>query len=255
MATTLKRAYSGKDVDMLTACGTIIEQAITHKTFLVSKRSNWADPFLPNIKTRIKNAFSNFLGIDSAQQMRDATQIVTDIQKNALNDLAEFKVQIMEDFKSNKKHRDEILNRLGFTAHHKPAQAKSQESLIELLLSFKTNMTAVLQKEITKAGTKAALITAIIGYADVLRSSNITQETSKGSRKEVSQAGVTEFNAIYTQVISIAKISAKFFKDDKAIKDEFSFSKAMGKGNSAKATQSAPPVVPIVPPKTPPTTP
>ena len=255
MTTTLKRAYSGKDVDMLTACGTIIEQAIIHKTFLVSKRSNWADPFLPNIKTRLKNAFSNFLGIDNAQQMRDATQIVLDIQKNALHDLAEFKVQVMEDFKKTKNRRDEILNRLGFTAHHKDAQAKSQESLIELLLNFKINMTVTLQKEITKAGTKAALITAIIGYADVLKNSNITQETLKGSRKEISQAGVTEFNAIYTEVISIAKISAKFFKDDKAIKDEFSFSKAMGKSNPPKAAQPAPPEAPIVPPKTPPTTP
>ena len=50
----LKCAYTGKDVDMLTSCGTIIEQAIVHKTFLVSKRANWADPFLPNIQTRIQ---------------------------------------------------------------------------------------------------------------------------------------------------------------------------------------------------------
>ena len=184
---TLKRAYTGKDVDMLTACGTIIEQAIIHKTFLVSKRSNWIDPFLPDMQTRIKNAFSDFLGIDNAQQMRDATQVVTSIQKNALRDLAEFKVQIMEDFKNKKQRRDEILNRLGFTAHLKDAQGKDQEALIELLLQFKKNMTATLQTEITNAGTSVALITAIIGYADVLKNSNITQETLKGSRKEISQ--------------------------------------------------------------------
>lgn len=37
MATSLKRAYTGKDVDMLTACGTIIDQAIIHKATLVAK--------------------------------------------------------------------------------------------------------------------------------------------------------------------------------------------------------------------------
>ena len=241
---TLKRAYTGKDVDMLTACGTIIEQAIIHKTFLVSKRSNWIDPFLPDMQTRIKNAFSDFLGIDNAQQMRDATQVVTSIQKNALRDLAEFKVQIMEDFKNKKQRRDEILNRLGFTAHLKDAQGKDQEALIELLLQFKKNMTATLQTEITNAGTSVALITAIIGYADVLKNSNITQETLKGSRKEISQAGVTEFNAIYTQVISIAKISAKFFKDDKAIKDQFSYAKALGNLNQTKPVKPVPPTPP-----------
>jgi hypothetical protein len=241
MPISLKRAYTGKDVDMLTACGTIIEQAIIHKAALVAKRANWADPFLPTIQTRIQNAFTNFLGIDNAQQMRDATAIVTGIQKNALRDLAEFKVQIMEDFKSNKKRRDEILNRLGFTAHLKDAQNKDQEALIELLLQFKQNMTAALQTEITNAGTSAALITAIIGYANVLKTSNITQETMKGSRKVISQAGVTEFNAIYTQVISIAKISAKFFKDDKAVRDKFSYAKALGNLNQLKADKPAPP--------------
>ena len=102
MATLLKRDYTGKDVDMLTACATIIEQAIIHKTFLVSKRANWADPFFPNLKIRIANAFTNYLGIDNAKEMRDATQVVLGIQKNAMRDTAEFKVQIMEDFKNDK---------------------------------------------------------------------------------------------------------------------------------------------------------
>ena len=225
MTPTITRAYNGKDIDMLTSCATIIEHAIEHKPFLLAKRANWTDPFFPNIQTRIENAFSNILGIDNAQQMREATQVVTGIQTNALKDLAEFKVQVMEDFKNNKTRLDEILTRLNFTANHKAAQSKDQEALIQLLLTFKQNMTPALQTEITNAGTAAALITAIIGYADVLKASNVTQETMKGDRKVVSQAGVKEFNEIYKQVISIAKISAKFFKDDKALKEKFSFAK------------------------------
>jgi hypothetical protein len=227
MATTLKRAYKGKDVEMLTACDTIIGHAIENKTFLISKRANWADPFFPNIQTRIDTAFSDFLGIDNAKEMREATAVVTGIQKNALKDLAEFKVQIVEDFKSNKKRRDEILNRLGFNAHLKPAQKNDQEALIELLLQFKKNMTTPLQTEITNAGTSAALITAIIGYADVLKNSNISQETFKGSRKTISATAVTEFNAIYNAVISIARISFKFYKGDKAMQDKFSYKKTV----------------------------
>lgn len=223
----LKRAYTGKDVDMLTACGSIIEHAIDNKTFLVSKRANWVDPFLPNLKTRIENAFPNFLGIDNAQAMRDATQVVLGIQKNALRDLAEFKVQIMEDFKSNKKRRDEILTVLGFTQHLKDAQKNDQEALIELLIKFKKNMTTQLQNEIVTAGMSTTLITAIIGYADVLKNSNITQETLKGSRKTISAAAVKEFNEIYNTVISVAKISAKFYKGDKAMMDKFSYAKTL----------------------------
>lgn len=40
------RIYKGKDVDMLTVCETIIENAIAQKEFLVSKRKTWESPFL-----------------------------------------------------------------------------------------------------------------------------------------------------------------------------------------------------------------
>jgi hypothetical protein len=178
--------------------------------------------------------------------MRESTQVVGGIQKNALRDLAEFKVQVMEDFKSNKKRRDEILTKLGFTAHLKDAQKNDQEALIELLLQFKKNMTAPLQTEITNAGMSASLITAIIGYANVLKNANITQETLKGSRKVISQAGVTEFNIIYNQVISVAKNSAKFFKGDKAMMDKFSYAKTVKGLNKAavKEVVTPPPATP-----------
>jgi hypothetical protein len=141
----------------------------------------------------------------------------------------------MEDFKNKKVRRDEILTNLGFTAHLKATQKSDQEALIQLLLTFKLNMTAALKTEITTAGTAAATISTIIGYAQVLKDSNITQETMKGSRKENSEKGVKEFNEIYSQVISIAKISANLFKTDKAVQEKFSYAKtlnriAQGKG-------------------------
>jgi len=245
MTTPIKRAYTGKDVEMLTACDTIIEHAIEHKPLLISKRANWADPFFPDIQTRIDNAFSNFLGIDNAQQMRQATQVVIGIQANALPALAEFKIQIMEDFKSNKIRRDEILTSLGFTLHLKAAQKNDQEALIELLQCFKLNMTPALQTEITTAGTAATSITTIISFADVLKNSNITQETMKGSRKVITQTALIEFNEIYNQVISVAKISAKFYKTDKAVQDKFSYAKTLK--NLNRPTKTVTPTPPVNP--------
>lgn len=245
MATKIKRVYTGKDVEMLTSCNTIIEHAIEHKPYLITKRANWVDPFFPDIQARIDNAFSNFLGIDNAQQMRQATQVVTGIQANALPALSEFKIQVMEDFKNNKIRRDEILTNLGFTAHLKAAQKNDQEALIQLLLSFKLNMTPSLQTEITNAGTAAVTISTIISYAQVLKNSNITQETMKGSRKELSEKGVKEFNEIYNLVISIAKISANFFKTDKAVQEKFSYAKTLKNLNRPPKTDTpTPPVNP-----------
>lgn len=243
----ITRKYSGKDVDMLSACATIMEHATVQKTFLVSKRANWADPFFPNLQTRIDDAFTNFLGIDNAKAMREATQVVVNLQETALVLLAEFKIQIVEDFKNDPVRRDEILTQLGFTAHLKDAQTRDQEALIELLLKFKFNMTNDLETEITAKGLALQTITDIIAQADILNEANITQETLKGERKEISQEAVTEFNGIYDEVISIARISAKFFKNDPATKDQFSYSKVLRNLNRPRPIE--PPVPPLPTPQ------
>ena len=45
MPITIARKYKTKDIEMLTATATIIENAIANKAFLQSKRTTWADPF------------------------------------------------------------------------------------------------------------------------------------------------------------------------------------------------------------------
>lgn len=239
-----QRNYNVKDVDMLITASTIIESAIKNKAFLITKRTTWADPFFANLKTRIDNAVQNFLGVDSAKNLRQATAVVIGLQKNAITDLAEFKIQIVEDFKNDKPRRDEILNQLGFTSYHKQAQKGDQEGLINLLFQYKTNMVAALKTEITAKGTAATLIDRIITYANTLKNADVTQETFKGTRKELTEASLKEFNEIYEAVISICKISTKFFKDKPALKDQFSFNKVakvLNKTNAQINTPTPPP--------------
>ena len=202
----LNRTYKNKDVDMLAACETIITHATEHKEFLQTKRSTWADPFFSDIQTRIQEAFIEYLGIDNAGELRKATQQVIEIQAETIKDLAEFKVQIREDFKKDKVRLNELFTSLGFTKYHKIAQRGDQEGLIQLLFQFKDNMTDEIKAEIVEKGTAETIINTITARADVLRGLNITQESLKGSRKEITQAAVTEFNEIYEQVISIAKM-------------------------------------------------
>ena len=132
MSNTNSRKYKTRDVEMLTASATIIENAIANKTFLQSKRTTWADPFFEDLKTNIENTTNTYLGKDAAKDMRKATQTVMYIQAQALNDLAEFKIQIEQDFKSNPTQKKEILTQLGFTAYHKLAQKGDQEGLVNL---------------------------------------------------------------------------------------------------------------------------
>ena len=115
---TTERIYNTKDVDMLLSIETIIDSAIANKTFLQSKRSNWADPYFQDIKIQINKIVRDNLGVDSAKELRQATITVKEIQTNALTDLAEIKVQIEQDFKAQPDRKHEILNQLGFTTYY-----------------------------------------------------------------------------------------------------------------------------------------
>jgi len=242
----IQRNYNHKDVDMLVTSSTIVETAIANKTFLQTKRSTWKDPFFSDLQTKIETAIKEHLGVDSAKELREATIIVNGMQKQAMTDLAESKVQIMEDFKSNKVRRAEILNQLGFTPYLKEVQKGSHEAMINLLYQFKTNLSTTLKTEIVTAGTAETLLTGIVGYADDLKDANVTQETYKGSRKSITAAGVKAFNEIYDSAISICKIAAKFYKDQQDMKDQFSYRIVAAKlSPKPKPKPPPPPVTPV----------
>ena len=238
------RAYKGKDAEMLITASVIAENAIANKTFLVSKRPLWADPFLPNLKAKIDLAVQTYLGADNAKSLRLSTQVLLGIEKNALKDLADFKIGIEVDFASDKTRLTEILTQLGFTLYHKTAKKGDQEALINLLFQYKTNMIPALQTEITAKGTNPTLITNIMVYAGTLKTANITQETFKGTRKTATAIAIKEFNACYTLAIGICKISAKYYKDQADLKDQFSFSKIRKTLNNT-SNPTPTPVTPI----------
>src|SRR3954469_22364935 len=177
-----KSHFKGKDVELITVLSIIVEAAILHKEILQPKRSNWADPYFDNVKGRIDSATQTFLGVDSAKDLRQSTQAINGIQNEALPLLAEFKVQVEEDYKKDVPRRNEIFKQLGFTDFHGAAQRKDQEALVNLLFQFKQNMTADLSDEITAKGTLLSTITTITGFADAVKGANISQETMKAGR-------------------------------------------------------------------------
>jgi len=226
MTVEIKRKYNHSDIVMLTSSSTIVENAITHKTFLVSKRATWADPFLPNLKTRIDTLVQTYIGVDSAKSLRTSTQALLSVQTTALEKLSFFKVQIEEDFKKVPVRKTEILNLLGFNDFYQDASKnKSQDAIINLLYQFKKNMDATLKTEITAKGTAATSIDEIIAFADTLKNANVTQETYKSNRPAITEQAIIAFNDLYDDIISIGRISSRAYTKDKAIKESFSYSK------------------------------
>jgi hypothetical protein len=242
MATVIRK-YRHTDVVMLTSLSTIVENAINNKTALIAKRATWADPFLANLKARVDAVIQANLGVDNAKELRQATQAVVDIQKNAIDKLGLFKIQIEQDFKKTPIRKTEILNLLGFTTYYQNAyKNKSQDALIDLLYQFKQNMDATLKIEVTNKGTDAASITEIISFADTLKNSNVSQETFKSNRPTLSEQAINTFNDLYDDVIAVGKISARIFLQEKSVKESFSYTKlANAQQKAIKAKNPVPP--------------
>ena len=234
------RKFKAKAVDFIIASDTILDSAIANKTFLQSKRSTWADPFFQDIKAQINDATQTYLGMDSAVALRQSTKSVYIIVATAYADLAEVKVQIEEDFKDNPSQKNEILTTLGFTTYFVAAQNKDQESLINLLFRFKTNLTPVLSAEIVAKGTAQASLDNIIAYADQLKDADVSQEGNKAQRQVLTADAIIEFNDIYSKVISITRIAAKFYKNNPALSDQFSFTKVVSRMNNYKTPPPTP---------------
>ncbi|MDI9366672.1 MAG: hypothetical protein QM541_17070 [Flavobacterium sp.] len=236
---TPQRKFKGTDVDMLTTSSVIIDNAITHQDYLVTKRSVWAGTFFSNIQLRIDAAVNKYIGVDTAKNLRNATAALRGIQKQALNVLALLNVQITQDFKKMPERRDELLNTLGFKDYYRDASAKNQAALIKLLFNFKQNIDATIKAEMVAKGATEADITALVGFADTLQTANVKQESFKTQRPTITAEAITELNNIYDDVIAIAKITAKIYKDNPTVKASFSYSKVLAAQKAATTTKSA----------------
>ena len=245
MATTKEtRKYNCSDVVLLTTSSTIVENAKTNLTDLVTKRATWADPFFPDLGKRIDDLIKKYLGIDSAKDLRNATIALKDIQTKALTALGDVKAQIEADFVKTPVRQKELLNNLGFTTYYTSAANKNQEATVNLLFQFKQNMTAAIKAEITAKGTAAATIDEIITFADALNDANITQETFKSNRPNITEEAIKEFNDLYVDILAIGKITQRFYKDDKALQDTFSFTKIANAQKAAAKIKKATPKPP-----------
>jgi hypothetical protein len=221
------RNYSCKDVDMLMASKTIAESFKANITGLSAIRTDWTEQYANDLILRIDNGIEKHLGIDAKKELRNATTYLGAIQIPAKRDVSFFKTQIDDDFKNDPSKRDEILKMLGFPKHLRNVQKSNQEALIQLLYTFKTNMTESLKKEITAKGMNASLIENIIGYADTFKQANITQESFKESTKEISKEASDSFNAIYDEIIGICKKASSYYRYEPLKIEQFTFSKVL----------------------------
>jgi hypothetical protein len=216
------RKFKCKAIELLIIGETIATVAATHVEALAKRRAAFTLAYFDELKTNIDKAYTDVLGVDNAQPMKDATQLLGSMMKPAKNDLVDFNKQLTFDFRKNATRLKQLKDQLGFTTHYAKLKSGDQENFIQLLAKFKTNMLADTKTEILTQGTDANLIDRILGYANTLKNANVTQEVGKILRKELTQQDISTLNDLYDQLILINNIARRSNLSD-TVKKTFSF--------------------------------
>lgn len=234
------KKYKVKDVDMLIAISTIVENAKLNQVFLESKRSTFTMDYFNQLQTEIDAVIQDFLGVDNAKQLRDSTALLYASQNQALLLASEMKLQIELDFKDTKA---EMMTNLGFSEFWERARKKDQEALINLLYRFKTNLTPALKATMIANGTIASDIDALIAKAGELKASDTAQEANKANRPIGTETEQKAYNVVYDKAMDLAKLAAKFYKGNASRQSLFSFSKVSKTINASPSRIATTPTV------------
>ena len=104
--------------ELITVSELIISNAVDNKTKIVAKRPKLADPYFPDLSTRVLTAKEKYIGLDSAKDIRSATSALNSIMKPAKDDLSEFNTDFAEGYRKTAEHFRKIAEHLRNTTGH-----------------------------------------------------------------------------------------------------------------------------------------
>jgi hypothetical protein len=219
------RSFRGTVSQMLLACLNIVENGVENAALLSAKRSQWANPYFPNLKVKITKAFDENIGVDILSQVKEATAVVTGTISTAHRGLMMLKVEVEVGFKQNKIRRDAILKDLGL---NKLSSKNIKQSVyVDVLSTLKSKFTPEIKAELVAAGVNAQNIENLLNQTAVLIGASTLQERLKVSRKSTNTANMGTLNDIHEEVSTICKLVSTYFVGNKEILDQFNFTKAL----------------------------
>jgi hypothetical protein len=221
-----KHLFPGKSVNAVIACKVICTSFTEQMNELSKIRTNWTPAYASGLASRVDTLAASYLGVNTRDQLFNATAVLNNLIAPVKNDLASIKKQIDVDFKKDAALHSEILAKLGFN-NGATVSEMTQSELVALLITFKRNLTPQILAELTSKGMPAELPNRVVACTDAIDKANVTQETLKSSTREETDTIIKEINSLYEEIIGICKIASDHFKGNPVKKEMFTFSKIL----------------------------
>lgn len=227
--------YNYEHIDMLLAAGMVVQSFRKYVDDLSYIRTNWTREYADSLNERIDKVMKNYLGVTYPADLRKATDRIIEIRPTTRRDLAFIMREIKENF--SKEEADAILKYLGFDLYINDVIDHDQESLINLLFTFKSGMTRGLKRLITGQGTNPPLIDRIMEHAGIFQHANQIQKQLKQYGHQPPNKAHQELQDIYKEVMLICKIGAVFYQEEPDKRDFFIFAKVVHSINAGSSPQ------------------
>lgn len=195
-----ERKYRGTAIQMLMATDLIIDNAIAMAPTLTAARPKWTLSYLTDIKGNITGILEDNFGIKGTTSLKEVTATLTTKEIAAKAMLQQAKTQIEVDFGKDKTKCSNILTALGLSKV-KLIKNASQDATIEMLTTFRNNLTPVLEADLIAAGMSPTTLTSIKALAAELYQANAIQEQKKIGSKETTATLNAQLNDLYDEVI------------------------------------------------------
>ncbi|TCN64517.1 hypothetical protein [Acetobacteroides hydrogenigenes] len=219
------RKYRGTAIQMLLALRIILENAISVADKLKQIRPKWDDAYFQGMIATINAILKNDFGYDAATAIKEKTEVVLAKEASAKTLLQQIKMQVELDFRKDKAKCQRYLVSLGLTLV-KHISVAGQDQIIEMLTTFRKNLTPEMEKEFVDSGMNPQSIADLKLLADDFYNLNSEQEVLKSNQKVVSAALNDKLNDLYDEGIIIAKLAASMLTD-KLDAEKFSFIRAL----------------------------
>lgn len=228
-------AFSGKIIDMLLACDTILVSAIRYQANFLARRTTFIPSYFTDLQTRIDQGYM-MVGADKLREQRQATRRLYEQFDTIYAELKGFKVNIEGMYRKDKGRLAEVSRLLGFTEHFKSIYRGDQESLVQLLYEFARNLDADLRADLILKGAQPTILTDITNWAAPFRAANVIQENAKTAKLVVTSTETETLNDLYNDVIDIGKMGQHIFADNDSVKVQFVYSGILKRLNNAYTT-------------------
>ncbi len=205
-----------------------------------AERPLWTEQYFAELKERVAAAARNIIGANSITALKTATTAVKQQSATYRKDLSLIALQITEDYRKEPARRDELLSSLGIGLHpYEAVHTGDQEALSTVLFRFGKGLTEEVKKELTGKGIGAVRLNRLQEAAVAFQKANSGQEGAKSTRPVLTGTAITTLNDLYADVMSVAKIAARLFSENKPLKARFVYSKILKGINSYRTGKSA----------------